>query len=52
MSLVESVQRGLHSRGYHQGRLIVDRGRSDISEHALHHFQTLVRDHLDSATGA
>jgi choline monooxygenase len=40
--LVESVQRGLKSRGYNQGRFIVDQGRTDMSEHAVHHFHTLV----------
>lgn len=42
IGLVESVQRGLHSRGYLQGRYIVDRDRTEISEHALHHFHGLV----------
>jgi choline monooxygenase len=42
IGLVESVQRGLRSKGYHQGRYIVDAERSDISEHALHHFHSLV----------
>jgi len=36
------VQRGLASRGYSQGRFIVDRERTEISEHAVHHFHTLV----------
>ncbi len=40
--LVEDVQQGLHSLGYHQGRIMVDANRSEISEHALHHFQNLV----------
>jgi len=40
--LVESVQRGLRSRGYDQGRFIVDDGRTDMSEHAVHHFHGLV----------
>ncbi|MFO1091514.1 MAG: Rieske 2Fe-2S domain-containing protein [Hyphomicrobiales bacterium] len=40
--LVEDVQKGLHSLGYHQGRIMVDPKRSSISEHALHHFQNLV----------
>ena len=44
--LVESVQRGLNSRGYDQGRFVIDKDRSDISEHAVHHFQSLVRDAL------
>jgi carnitine monooxygenase subunit len=42
IGLVESVQRGLHSRGYSQGRYIVDSGRTEVSEHALHHFHGLV----------
>jgi choline monooxygenase len=42
IALVESVQRGLHSRGYHQGRYIVDAARTDISEHGVHHFHSLV----------
>lgn len=42
ISLVESVQRGLHSRGYSQGRFMVDKDRSFNSEHGLHHFHSLV----------
>jgi phenylpropionate dioxygenase-like ring-hydroxylating dioxygenase large terminal subunit len=42
IGLVESVQRGLHSQGYSQGRYIVDAGRTEVSEHALHHFHALV----------
>lgn len=42
IALVESVQRGLKSRGYNQGRFIVDADRTDMSEHAVHHFHTLV----------
>lgn len=40
--LVESVQRGLHSRGYSQGRLIANRDRAYYSEHAVHDFQKKV----------
>ncbi|MDA0218337.1 MAG: aromatic ring-hydroxylating dioxygenase subunit alpha [Proteobacteria bacterium] len=39
--ICEAVHRGLKSRGYHQGRFIVDEGRSEISEHGVHHFQRL-----------
>ncbi|MEZ5926427.1 MAG: ring-hydroxylating oxygenase subunit alpha [Hyphomicrobiaceae bacterium] len=46
IALVESVQRGLHSRGYSQGRFIVDKDRTFISEHGLHHFHSLVLDAL------
>jgi len=42
IGLVESVQRGLHSRGYRGGRYVVDAGRTDVSEHGLHHFRGLV----------
>lgn len=42
IGLVESVQRGLHSRGYTQGRFMVDKERSFNSEHGLHHFHSLV----------
>ncbi len=37
--ICESVQRGLHSQGYQQGRFIVDRDRTYVSEHAVHDFQ-------------
>jgi len=41
-NICEAVQRGLNQRGYSQGRFIVDRERTEISEHAVHHFHTLV----------
>lgn len=42
VSLVESVQRGLHSMGYKRGRLMVDPGQAEAwSEHFIHHFNTL-----------
>ncbi len=40
--LVESVQKGLHSLGYGQGRFVVDEGRTYMSEHAVHDFQSKV----------
>ena len=40
--LCESVQRGLKSHGYDQGRIVADKRLSGISEHALHHFHRLV----------
>ena len=46
IGLCESVQRGLHSRGYNQGRFVVDAERSELSEHAVHHFQKMVVDAL------
>ena len=41
-SLCESVQRGLRSRGYDQGRFVVDSERSGIGEHVVHYFHRLV----------
>ena len=41
--LCERVQKGLRSRSYHQGRLMVDAGRSAVSEHPVHHFQAQIR---------
>ena len=46
IGLVESVQRGLHSLGYSQGRFIIDKDRTFVSEHGLHHFHSLVLDAL------
>ncbi len=43
IALCESVQRGLGSKGYSQGPLIVDDDRSGRGEHALHHFHRLVQ---------
>jgi choline monooxygenase len=39
---MEKQARGIRSRGYTQGRLMVDKERSSKSEHATHHFQNLV----------
>ena len=47
--LCEQVQKGLRSRGYRQGRLIVDRAGTDFSEHHVHFFQKFVHDALMSA---
>ena len=40
--ICQSVQRGLHSMGYSQGRFMVDAARSAFSEHAVHDFQLKV----------
>ena len=37
-----SVQKGLHSMGYDQGRYMIDAERSNESEHLVHHFHRLV----------
>ena len=42
IGLCESVQRGLSSKAYNQGRFIVDHGKTELSEHAVHHFQSMV----------
>ena len=41
IGLCERVQKGLRSRSYSVGRLMVDEARSGISEHGVHHFQQL-----------
>ena len=47
IGLCESVQRGLKSLGYNQGRFIVDEDLTELSEHAVHHFQRMVAEALD-----
>lgn len=42
VGLCEGVQKGLHSRGYRQGRFVVDRDHSEFSEHHVHFFQKMV----------
>ena len=42
VTVCESVQRNLHSRGFDQGRFMVDRERTYRSEHCLHHFDLMV----------
>ena len=49
IALCESVQRGLKSKGYSQGPMIVDDERSGRGEHAIHHFHRLVRKALGEA---
>ena len=48
IGLCVSVQKGLRSKGYNQGRFVVDNNLSELSEHAVHHFQKMVA----SALGA
>ena len=47
--LCESVQRGLKSRSYNQGRFVVHPEEKGVSEHAVHHFHRLVLEALDEA---
>ena len=42
IGLCESVQRGLRSHGYNQGRFVIDSDLSELSEHAVQHFQGMV----------
>ena len=46
VGLCERVQKGLRSRGYTQGRFVVDRQQPDFSEHHVHFFQKMVHDAL------
>ena len=46
IGLCESVQRGLKSRGYNQGRFVVDPEHPELSEHGVHHFQRMVAEAL------
>lgn len=48
IGLVESVQRGLRSRGYHQGRLVYNGDVTSMSEHGVHKFHSLVKEALSS----
>ncbi len=43
ISLCESVQRGLKSKGYTQGPMIVDDARTGRGEQAIHHFHRMVQ---------
>jgi choline monooxygenase len=44
IALVESVQQGMATPAFQQGRIVHDPGGSGKSEHALHHFHGLVLD--------
>ncbi len=48
IGLCESVFRGLQSKGYNQGRFVVDPARSELSEHGVHHFQQLYMDAMST----
>ncbi|MEZ5774949.1 MAG: aromatic ring-hydroxylating dioxygenase subunit alpha [Hyphomicrobiaceae bacterium] len=41
IALCESVQKGLRSKGYNQGRFVVDSRQMALSEHGVHHFQRM-----------
>ncbi|MEZ5934032.1 MAG: ring-hydroxylating oxygenase subunit alpha [Alphaproteobacteria bacterium] len=44
IALVESVQRGMATPAFSQGRIVHDPGGSGKSEHAVHHFHGLILD--------
>jgi phenylpropionate dioxygenase-like ring-hydroxylating dioxygenase large terminal subunit len=44
IDLVESVQRGMSTPAFSQGRIVYDREGSGLSEHGVHHFHGLVLD--------
>lgn len=41
-----SVQKGLRSFGYDRGRYVIDAERSNVSEHLVHHFHSLVHQRI------
>ena len=49
IALVESVQRGMNTPAFEQGRFLVDPQGSGMSEHAVHHFHSLI---LEAYTNA
>ncbi|MFN8224317.1 MAG: ring-hydroxylating oxygenase subunit alpha [Gaiellales bacterium] len=44
ISIVESVQRGMNTPAFNQGRIVYDPAGSGLSEHGVHHFHGLVLD--------
>src|ERR1041384_4282766 len=44
IDLVESVQRGMRTPAFDQGRIVYDPAGSGLSEHGVHHFHGLVLD--------
>ena len=51
IGLVESVQRGMNTPAFTQGRIVNDPDGSGKSEHAVHHFHGLVLDAYARAAG-
>ncbi|MCY4462051.1 MAG: ring-hydroxylating oxygenase subunit alpha [Albidovulum sp.] len=49
ISLVESVQRGMNTPAFENGRIVHDPDGSGMSEHAVHHFHGLVLEAYRSA---
>ena len=42
IGIVESVQRGMRTPAFDQGRIVFDPAGSGLSEHGVHHFHGLV----------
>ncbi|MEW2399259.1 ring-hydroxylating oxygenase subunit alpha [Streptomyces sp. NPDC046862] len=51
IALVESVQRGMNTPAFDQGRIVYDPEGSGLSEHGVHHFHGLVLDAYRSLVG-
>lgn len=51
IALVESVQRGMATPAFDQGRIVYDPDGSGLSEHGVHHFHGLVLDAYRSLLG-
>ena len=49
IALCESVQKGMETPAFTQGRIVSDPSGSGLSEHAVHHFHGLVLDAYKSA---
>lgn len=52
INLVESVQRGMQTPAFKQGRYLIDPKGGGLSEHAVHHFHGLVLDAYHQAVAA
>ena len=52
IAIVESVQRGMRTPAFDQGRIVCDPGGSGLSEHGVHHFHGLVLDAYRQAGAA
>lgn len=51
IDIVESVQRGMRTPAFDQGRIVYDPAGSGLSEHGVHHFHGLVLDAYRSLVG-
>jgi choline monooxygenase len=51
IALVESVQRGMGTPAFDQGRIVYDPAGSGLSEHGVHHFHGLVLDAYRALVG-